>query len=445
MKQMADNRFHETKKYHKLHEEAQGADLDKQRIENTNTAITQRAMSKDGSVLNIKAVELDAAKTTAERTSAQTASMLSGYRTGNYNTQDNAHLEELQRTMAENVIQTAAWQQGNENNQYVQKRNISNRMRTDQALLDNAQGYGTAELQEIGRERAQASAVATLTKLNQDARGNIITLMQTEAVESKMTVPVYARNKIFDLAKSSDPAERSQVSKNRLEAALEIMAQDGQMSVFDDAARNEYIDQGLIDAVVARNTPTFKQKGGFHTQAKPELRLQRYLEAFNQGDRSKGSTEQAVRDQFEIDLSIARLDTLSNTTAEHFKDVKAGTFGNYADEMHTLLDAVDIVKKQNKNVLPENLELTLDKIHEAFRGALGDEQTRLGMTDRLAPARIIENTLRERFYPDAPILNLTEAEREQAGGGKIGPTEINPNIGNVDPTAGSPSDTGPPK
>jgi hypothetical protein len=443
MKQLADNRFHETDMYHKLHDAAQGADLDKQRIEKTNNARTQRAMSKNGTVLNIKTVELDAAKTAEERATARTTNMISGYRTGSYDTQNSAHLEELQRTMAENVIQTAAWQQGDENNQYVQKRNISNRMRTDQALLNNAQGYGSAELQEIGRERAQASAVATLTKLNQDARGNIITLMQTEAVESKMQVPVYAKEKIFNLAKSSDSAVRSQVSKNRLEAALEIMAQDGQMSVFDDARENEYIDQGLIDAVVARNVPTFKQKGGFHTQSNPGLSLQRYLEAFNSGDYSYGNNEQAVRNKFKADLSIARLGTLSNTTAEHFKDVKAGTFESYARDMKDLLKAVPV--DNNNKPLNDDDKKMLERIHEAFRGALSDEQTRLGMTDRLAPARAIEEILRQKFYTEAPVLKQTEAERNQAGGGKISATDIDTNFKDIDPTAGSPSDTGAPK
>jgi hypothetical protein len=437
-KQIGDNLYHDSKKYEKIHEDAHGAELDKQFVENKHTAHIQGKVAKDGSPLNIKSVRLEDAKVSAERANAQTAEMMSGYRAGSYDTAGNARLANLQRNMAENVIQTAAWKQGEENNKYVMQRGVSDRMRKDSALLDIAEGYGTEELRLIGRERAQSSAVATLTKLNADARQNTITLMQTEAVEAKMTIPQFAKERIFDLAKSANAAERDSISKSRLEAALEIAIQDGQVSVFDEARENEWIDQDLIDAVVARNVPTFKQKGGFHTQRNPKLSLQRYLEDFRNNDTSHGTTEEEVRNSFATDLKLARLDTLSNTTAEHFKDVKAGTFANYAKEMGDLLSVIPT--DENNVPISEDHKAMLNRIHIAFRGALGNEETRLGMTDRLEPAAAIEEILREKFYSDTPILKVTEPEREQAGGGKRGATDVNTDIRDADPTASSPSE-----
>lgn len=449
-KQRADNRWHDTDTYGNIHEATAVADLEKQTIENRHTAHIQSKANVRGSNLNLKTIELENAKVSAERANAQTASMLSGYRAGEYTTGSRTLAEQklshLQQTMAENVIQTAAWKQAEQNNQYLQQRNISTRMRNDTPLLDIAQGYGSSELRTVGRERAQAAAVATLTKLNKDARENVITLMQTEAVEAKKSIPDFATDNIITLAMSKDPAVRASVTKNRLEAAMEIAIADGRVSLFDKLRGSEHTDNELIDAVVARNVDKFKQKGGFHTQKYPKLSLVRYLEQredLNGKAFAKDMTDAQIRVEFIKDQKLARLSTLSDTTAEHFKDVKAGTFADYAVEMEDLL-AVIPRGSDGKPLKPAHEDM-LDKIHEAFRGALQDEQTRLGMSDRLKPARIIEEKLRSEFYPTAPKIALTKAERDQAGGGTIGATDIDTDMGNVDPNEGSPSDTPGPK
>lgn len=446
----ADNKWHESRSYGNIHERSAEADLEKQTIENRHTAHIQGKANTRGSALNIKTLELENAKVLAEKANAQTGAILSGYRAGEYDTgfrtgEKNSvptrRLAILQQTMAENVIQTSAWKQAEQNNQYLQQRNISTRMRTDQNLLDIAQGSGNQEMRIVGRERAEAAAVATLTKLNKDARDNVITLMQTKAVEAEMTVPHYAIERVYDLANNTNPAVRSSISKSQLEAALEIAVADGQMSIFDSARQSEFIDQEIVDAVVARNVPTFKQKGGFHTQKYPKLSIQRYLterQDFEGNALSDSMSEEAIRKLFDKHHKLARLDTLSNTTAENFKDVKAGTFASYASEMAELLQAIP-TDATGKPVKPNHVEM-LDRIHEAFRGVLSDEQALLGLTDRLAPARAIEESLRQKFYEDVPPMKLPKPGRDIPGGGTRSPTDIDTDIDDVDPTAGSPSD-----
>jgi hypothetical protein len=448
-KQKADNKYHASNEYGEIHEEMHGAELDKQRIDSQHASHIGSKVNARGTSLNLKTIELENAKVSAERTTAQTSEMLSGYRAGNYETQGNVRLTALQKTMAENVIQTAAWKQGEQNNQYAQQRNISSRMRNDSSLLDIAQGYGDSELQLIGRERAQAAAVATITKLNKDARDNVITLMETQAVEAQMSVKDYAIKNVFTKAISDDAGLRSQVSRTQLEAALEVAAADGQVSVFDDARANKYVDQDIVDAVVARNVGNMKSKGGFHIQADPNLSLQRYIEAFNNGDLSKGTSLEDVEQAFVQDQKIARLGTLSNTTSTNLAGMKYGAFERLAKEISgpdSLLNAIPL--GPDGKPASKNDRDMVQKIFESLRGALDDPSTRASITDRLAYARNIEEAVRAKFFPQVEATKLSEQERVVPGGGER-PSSME-DVGtiptaDIDPTDGSPSDTPPPK
>jgi hypothetical protein len=448
-KQMGDNQYHGSAEYGKIHEVAHGADLDKQRIENKNNAHIQTKMNTRGSVLNVKTIELEGAKVSAERANAQTADMLSGYRAGSYNVGGNERLAGLQTAMAKNVIETAAWKQGEQNNQYQQQRNISTKMRSDEGLLKIAQGYGNDEQMLIGRERAQAGAVATLTKLNKDARDNSITLMQTEAVEAQMSVKDYAIRNYINNAKSDDAALRSKVSRTQLEAALEIAADDGQVTVFDDARASKYIDQNIVDAVVARNVGNMKSKGGFHIQADPNLSLQRYIETFNKGDTKYGDSLEKVEQTFAKDLNIARLGTLSNTTSANLGGMKFGAFTKLASDImpdpgsgkNSILDLIPV--DASGTPTSENDQQMVKKIYESLRLGLEDPSTRAAMTDRLTFARNMEETLRAKFFADKAPLQLDEHERALPGGGDL-PASMQDNFplatGDVSRTDSSPVD-----
>lgn len=397
-KQRADNSWHDSAKYTNLIEDAQDASLQKEQIETSHKAHLTKASNKRGSNLNIRTIELENAKVDVERATAESAHMLSAYRAGEYETGGNQQLSQLQRAIGANVIETAAWKQGEQNNQYLQQRKISEAMRVDSRLLDIAQGYGSTEVRISGRERAEANAVATLDKLNQDARNNVISLMETRAVENGMTVPEFARTSIINAALSDNPATRKTVSKSQLEAALEIAIRDGQVSWFDEARASEFLDQTIVDAVVARNTDTFKKKGGFHTQKRPDLSLQKYLAAFNKGDTQYGNSLDEVRERFFQDQKIARLDTLSNVNTDHFRDVKGGTFAAYATEMDDLLASVRLA---DGSIDPVHKPM-IDRIQAAFYGAVSDKETALGITDRYEQARAIEEAVRKTFYPNIP-------------------------------------------
>lgn len=446
-KQNADNRYHSSSAYQKIHEQAEAAKLDKEAVESRNSAHIQGKVNIKGSRLNIKAVELEDAKVSAERASAETSHMISGYRAGVYSTSNagspetSARLDTLQKRMAENVIQTAAWKQGEQNNQYVQQRGISDRMRVDNSLLDIAQGYGNAELQVIGRERAQASAVATLSKLNGDARQNTITLMETEAVEAKMSVKDFAVTNVFRKAEAGDKT----ITKSRLEAALEIAASDGQVTIFDDARASVEIDQDIVDRVVARHVGDMKSKGGFHIQADPKLSLQRYIDAFNSGDMSKGTTADEVMKTFKQDQNRARLNTLADTAATNLAGMKFGAFERLATEIQNPdIDLLSTIQFRPDGTLDEKDKVTVQKMFQSLRQALSDPSTRATMTDRDALARNMEEAIRTKFFSDQPPLKLDDVERAIPGGGQR-PASMADNgtlpTAPADPTGESPSES----
>jgi len=444
-KQMGDNKYHDSEGYEKIHTMAAGADIDKQRIEKLNEAHIQGVVNTKGSTLNVKTIELENAKVLSERGGAQTAEMLSGYRAGTYNTGNNTRLTALQANMAKNVIETAAWKQGEQNNQYNMQRNISDGIRNNGSLLDIAQGYGDIDQQLIGRERAQAAAVATITKLNKDARDNSITLMQTEAVEQKMSVKDYAIDTYIRQAEKGVAINRTQ-----LEAAYEIAAEDGQVTVFDNARANRNIDQSIIDAVVARNVNNFKAKGGFHIQADPNLSLERYIENFNNkavdkdGNRifAESTTLAEVENKFYTDQKVARLGSLSNTNASQLGGIKHGAFKTLAEDIinNNMLDAIP---READGTLNKDNKAMVKRIYSALTLGLKDPSTRATLNDREDFAINMREKLRKEFFKDQPELDLTDEERAVAGGGTLpkSPAASFPlDTPNFDPTEDSPDD-----
>ena len=464
--QAATNKYEETPGFSKIHEQKAGVDMNKERIHNDHTAHVEHLKTHQGSTLHARTVELEASKAAAERATAQTSHMISGYRANTYIPADapESRMKDLQKAMAHNVIETAAWKQGEEANRYVQQRNISNSLEKNQNILDSAdahtvrvggektlldiaQGYGDVELRGIGRDRAQATAVATLSKLNKDARENAITLIQSEAVSQGKSVIEYAAGSVFKKANSADPAERKSVSPTRLEAALEIIAGEGHVPIFDDARSSEFIDQTVVDAVVARHVGDMKSKGGFHIQANPGLSLQRYLETFNAGDTLHGTTIDEVKNKFVHDLSIARLKTLSNTNSANLGNVKFTAFSKLAEGItatetdKNLLSAIEM----DESGKPKSAEdaAMVQRIFESLRDGLSDPSTRATMTDRLVYARDMEEEIRKRFFSEMPPLTISNSERIAPGGTERPPSaeddelESLPDSSTID---GAPSD-----
>ena len=449
-KMRADNKYHETDEYGRIHEQMQGAEYDKKRIDDTHNAHIQSVVNTQGTSLNRKFMSSERAKTASELGNSETANMVSAYRAGAYNTGDingenrDNRLEEIQRSMASNVIKTAAFKQAEQSNNYIQSRRFSEAMTntdTNSTLLDIAQGAGSIEERTAGRTRAQSYAEANLVKLMKEANDNNVTLINSQALRSGFTAKTYSGM----IAKSSisgslDP-ELVKLGVNELspalvEAAFEIQANQAQVNLLEDARASETLDQSLLDRVIARNEGTMKGKGGFHLQETPGLSLQRYMQRYSQ-DISAGNIDAAgVKRIFEKDLNRARVETLSNTVSENIGTMKYGAFMNTAKNFGDYIKTMD----------PNNLEdaQTLKKVHDSVQNALRDPGLRGKMTDRLVAVEAIDEYMSDQYFPDTPPVPRPEHEREMPNGDKKpatgGAIQELKDMGDIDPTAEHPSD-----
>lgn len=419
----ADSRWDEENRAKKLAERAADADENKARVHSRHTAHINQLKVGEGHRLSkkvdlqVSAAAAESAKTLEESTGAQLSATMSAYRANTYDAAGNTRLSKMQEKMASNVITTAAWKQAETNNQYQQQQAISKAMEKDDngsnTLLNIAQGSGDQAMRVVGRERAQANAIATLTKLNKDARDNTITLIETEAVTKGVSVKDFALQDI--IVKANQP--NSTVSNSRLEAALEIAISDGQVGVFDQMRESLDINQEIVDAVVARNVGSFKQKGGFHTQQDPQLSLQRYLEKFEKGEAVNAAGDVATSSAqatefFRRDMRKARLMTLSNTNAANIGDLKQGPFEKLAADLlggdgattGHLLESIEM----GPDGLPRS-QAERDMVKRTFdmlRNGLSDPSVRATFSDRIKQVREIEEIYRERFFPGQEKLVL---------------------------------------
>lgn len=248
-----------------------------------------------------------------------------------------------------------------------------------QALLRTAGGVQG----QIGITRAQASAAATLTRLNKEALENNISLIGDQATARGEQTVDFAK-KLLALANSDKAAERNSLTQDQVEAAMELLAQDGQVNSIEFGRGSMHIDQSIVDRVVSRNVNTMKAKGGFHWQANPDLSLQKYLQMAKKDPARYGENAKKTKEIYDRDLARGKIESFSNTPADSMGSVKAGAFEAFGN-------SIDDIIKLSK-MTPTNTDdlKTLEKLHEAMQIALHDDTLAASMSDRLAPARAID-------------------------------------------------------
>jgi len=230
-----------------------------------------------------------------------------------------------------------------------------------------------------GRVRAQANAIAALAKIESEARENTIKLINGQAVRANKTLKSYS-GEITRAALNNSAAIRG-FDSNIVEAAFEVLAQDGDVLALEDARLNKHrsteIDQEMITKVLARNADTMKKKGGFHLQADPSL--------------ANASKEM---------MYLNRGRTLGNITSDHIGDAKYSWYVDTADHIKTILGDIE------SNTSKEEKDAILGQIYDATHTALKDPTTVASLTDRLDSVYAIEAAVAE-------ALGKPRAERDQ--------------------------------
>lgn len=353
--QRLENQFNQTGAAHRLHEDQHLANLDKERIETHTKAVIQAKTNITGSRFHNAAVRLEANKVNLENQSAASDAMLKEYRAGTYRT-TNARLNRIQRTMASNVIETAAQTQRGQYAQFVQQENIL-RAFTDKstpaaASLSDRLIKIAGNQDTSGMSRALANAQAALNKLRQEALDNKIAQLKAQATTDNIPYAQFAGD---ILKKHIDGVEAS--DEETLRGAIEIAGVEADIPLLRKLRRSHLINQQHLTEMFTRNDGVMKGKGAADLLTDPQL---------------EHATEEVM------DASIAKV--LGTITAAGYKDQKGGNLKDIAKSIDRIITnaSASSLTPERKEAAESGLQLAYSAITDALnskdiRGELGDK------------------------------------------------------------------------
>lgn len=351
------------KRMGELYKVEKGAELRKATVDNTLKMRVQDDMNIRGSDLHLQNIRMEASGVKLNEASERTKAIVEEYKSGRQVA--TGELNNLMGDMTESLTRTAAETQRAESARFVQQSNIAKAF-TNESLAAKALVATAAGVDPNGALRAQAKAESALSKLEQEALDSSVQLLNFKAVRAGSTLKKYALNVVSEHASGNlqDPQE--------LEAALEAVAKDGQISALREARmkfRPE--DQLMLTKLFARNAGTMKEKGGFDLQNDPSL---------------------ANVSQAEMNASIA--ETIGDVTGENIKNVKAGFWSDVSKNIGSIISDTDgLVGTPRGNNGARGLEKAYLTITEALR----HEDAGIQLGDRLQETIEIHKQLQAHF------------------------------------------------
>lgn len=246
-----------------------------------------------GNPLHLSKVRLEDAKLSTQISETALTRTIEEYKIGRLERQ--GELGELSTSMTENIAVEAAQARGLQAAQNIQKRVINEaftevvaEMGSDgtERMVDSPRANTLLDIaggvDENGRIRAKAAATTQLSKIEQEALENNITLLEGQAVEAGVNDIEWSRSifqrHIGEMVDPTDPTRKRKLPAQPqdpalLEAALQKLAADGDINVVRTALMTKLGGSGdeykpMLTRVVARTANTLKAKGGFDIQQK---------------------------------------------------------------------------------------------------------------------------------------------------------------------------------
>lgn len=279
--------------------------------------------------------------------------------------------------MREESAFLAAETQGATSAKYVQQSYVSevmNEQQTQDPALTNTLLTTAAGIDENGRTRAQANASTQLSKLQSESLSNNVTLLSDIAETNGRTVKSVAKEMFAQqIGQDADgnPVPQIDQDPSLLEAALEALAQDGDIPTMRKARMSNRVDQGMMTRLLARNAGTMKAKGGFDLQNDPTL---------------------AGASQERMNASIAA--NLGSTSAANYPDIKnSEIISTWKNIGQIMADADSATDPKVRASAQEGLQ----KAYTQVSKALIDGRIRERLGDNLIPAIEIHKALVGRF------------------------------------------------
>lgn len=248
--------------------------------------------------------------------------------------------------------------------QNMQQRNFAEELEKDAGLRAFAGGIDPS-----GALKAEARAMSEISDAsNKDVEASKA-LLNYKAIMENSTLKEKSKTIVEDVVNGHG----ANYDKNEIEAALEAQANEGAISILEDARLSSHMDQGMVTRVFARNVGTLKSKGGFHLQANPQIN--------------------AIDDPNVVkSMNAARISSLGSTSAANMKELKEGW----------LVDMSKKISDPTNTILRDADPKDLRKVYENVYTALNNEEVWGDITDRAEYVQTIEKALRGRYGGSTP-------------------------------------------
>ena len=374
-----DNRYHGTKAYSRIHSDTKQAELAKERIANQNNAHTQGLINTTGSELHLENIRLEASKIALGEQTKITDADVFEYRAGRRVA--TGELNTLMVDMKQRLTTTAAETQRAQSAQYIEQKNISTEFTAEtiagRALLSRAGGIDPS-----GVIRAEANARGALIKLEKEALDSSVQLLNARAIGKGTTLKNYA----MDISKSVRDGTSIEPAA-LIEAAIEAVANDGQVSIMRQLRISSNVDQSVVTRVLARNAAIMKEKGAFDLQANPNL---------------------AGVSQVVMNASIA--ETIGDISASNLSGVKAGFWADIANTsgdpknhstINEIITAADTIGSAKQK---DGLRKTYITLTEALR----NDDIRATLGDRLNETMLIHEALQNKYGEVDKVIDYSK-------------------------------------
>ena len=353
----------------------------------------------DTTTLHRRNIRAERAKLSAQLAESQVAQVVEEYKSGEAtNPAMSPALQTIMQQMQADNARIAAVRQGTTSAQYVQQSFNSALMEENAANATNPLAMEVlqtaAGVDPNGRTRARANAISQLKKLESEALTNNVTLLSDQAEKEGTTLKnlsklIFQRHTGVDL-----PASETQAAQDPsiVEAAMEALSQDGDVSTLRKARMNPSVDQSMLTRVFARNAGTLKAKGGFDLQANPGL---------------------ANANRETMDVSIAS--TLGDIAAANIAGQKAGWWADLSAELPRIFNNVESYAYDTdplKNAEKKGAQkATLKQTYHNLTTALTSPEVLANIGDRIEPTIEMHKFLHAQFSETAMDVDYDLARK----------------------------------
>ena len=391
-------------------------DTTKSTVDNTVKSDIQNEINIKGSRLHLENVELEASKATLENANTKTAVMMEEYKTlaatDTSETRAGRAIRAIQSTNEEIAFkaiakQRAIDQQGKELAELMSIRDDD----TDNPRYDRSQHAlnVAAGIDPMGRIRAQGDAVSKIARLSQEARSNVLNLMEDKAIQEGMTLKDYTSNITSQATKVG--LDQSGYNRQEVEAAFEQKAREGDIRTFEKARGSQLIDQSMISEIIGRNAGVFKEKGGFHLQA----------------DYGLARKENESYDSWNNRMKMAAISSMADTAPQDISKLKASWLEHVDSD---ILSPQNITKLRSdvKATMPApvaaKFESHLQATFDNLAIAMNNPDTLASLDTRKIEINNIINNMQKQGFETSNVAK--KIIRDQNGGDFKEPEPIKP-------------------